>query len=167
MKLLEIERKFLVKNTAFKEESYAHKRITQGYLNSNPARTVRVRISGKQAFLTIKGIPESGGTTRFEWEKEIDLEEAEALLPLCEPGSIDKMRYLIKAQDKIYEVDEFFEDNEGLIVAEIELNAANEDFLKPNWLGEEVTGDEKYYNSQLGKRPFIKWTRAEQRKDSQ
>lgn len=163
MKMLEIERKFLVKNNTFKEEYFAKKRIIQGYLNSDPARTVRVRISGKQGFLTIKGSSESGGTTRFEWEKEIELQEAEALLSLCEPGSINKVRYLVKAADKIYEIDEFFEQNDGLIVAEIELDAADEYFEKPNWLGQEVTGDQKYYNSQLSKRPFLKWTVEEKR----
>lgn len=157
MEMLEIERKFLVKNNAFKEESFGQERIIQGYLNSDPARTVRIRISGEQGFLTIKGLSNSGGTTRFEWEKEIDLKEAEALLALCEPGSINKMRYLVKAADKIFEIDEFFDQNEGLIIAEIELNAADEYFEKPNWLGREVTGDQKYYNSQLGKRPFSKW----------
>ncbi len=161
--MLEIERKFLVKNNAFKEKSFAKKRITQGYLNSDPARTVRVRITGEQGFLTIKGLSNPGGTTRFEWEKEIDLQEAEALLKLCEPGSINKMRYLVKAADKIFEIDEFFDQNEGLIVAEIELNAADEYFEKPNWLGQEVTGDQKYYNSQLTKKPFLKWTDKEKR----
>jgi len=158
MKMLEIERKFLVKNNAFKDESFAKKRITQGYLNSDPARSVRVRIAGEQGFLTIKGLSESGGTTRFEWEKEIDLQEAEALLSLCQPGSINKVRYLVKAGEKTYEIDEFFDQNEGLIVAEIELNEADENFEKPNWLGQEVTGEKRYYNSQLGIRPFLKWT---------
>jgi CYTH domain-containing protein len=167
MKMLEIERKFLVKNNTFKEESFAEKRITQGYLNSDPARTVRVRISGEQGFLTIKGSSESGGTTRFEWEKEIELLEAEALLSLCEPGSINKVRYLVKAADKIYEIDEFFDQNDGLIVAEIELDAADEYFEKPKWLGQEVTGDEKYYNSQLSKKPFLKWTVEEKRNNRQ
>ena len=155
--MLEIERKFLVKNATYKKEAYDQKRIKQGYLNSDPSRTVRVRISGKQAFLTIKGAPDVQGTTRFEWEKDLKLEEARALLELCEPGYIDKTRYLVEVANKIYEVDEFYGTNEGLVVAEIELNAADETFVKPNWLGEEVTGDEKYYNSQLKKKPFSQW----------
>ncbi|WP_031426583.1 CYTH domain-containing protein [Flavimarina sp. Hel_I_48] len=155
--MLEIERKFLVKNHSFKDNSFSNKRITQGYLNSEPSRTVRVRIYGDQGFLTIKGAADAGGTTRFEWEKEIELQEAEKLLNLSEPGSIDKIRYLFKAGDKTFEIDEFFGENEGLLVAEIELNAADEEFEKPDWLGAEVTGDAKYYNSQLGKRPFSTW----------
>lgn len=154
---LEIERKFLIKNNEFKKESYQKTTIKQGYLNANKNRTVRVRITDHKAFITIKGKSNSAGTTRFEWEKEIDKNEAEQLLLLCEPSIIDKTRFLIKSEHHIYEVDEFYGDNIGLIIAEIELNSENENFKKPLWLGEEVTGELKYYNSSLSKTPFKDW----------
>jgi len=155
--MVEIERKFLVLNTDFKKEAHTKKRIVQGYLNSHPERTVRVRIKGNQGFLTVKGKGNDSGTTRMEWEKEIPVREAEELLTLCEQGAIDKIRYEIKAGNHLYEVDEFFGENAGLIIAEIELNDENEDFEKPSWLGEEVTGDERYYNACLSQRPFNTW----------
>jgi len=155
--MLEIERKFLVKNDAFKSEAFLENEIKQGYLNSNPERAVRVRIKDDSGFLTIKGKSDDTGTTRFEWEKEISREEAEALLKLCEPGVISKVRFLVKAGQHTFEIDEFFEDNQGLLLAEIELQSATEDFNKPDWLGEEVTGDTRYYNSQLSKNPFVLW----------
>ena len=155
--MLEIERKFLVKTDAFKSEAFRENEIKQGYLNSNPERAVRVRIKDESGFLTIKGKSDDTGTTRFEWEKEISREEAEALLKLCEPGVISKVRFLVKAGQHTFEVDEFFEENQGLLLAEIELQSATEDFNKPDWLGEEVTGDPRYYNSQLSKNPFVLW----------
>ena len=155
--MLEIERKFLVKTDAFKVEAFRNHVIKQGYLNSNPERAVRVRIKDDSGFLTIKGKSDDTGTTRFEWEKEISREEAEALLKLCEPGVISKVRFLVKAGQHTFEVDEFFEENQGLFLAEIELQSATEDFNKPDWLGEEVTGDPRYYNSQLSKNPFVLW----------
>lgn len=155
--MLEIERKFRVKSLEFKKEAYDSKRIVQAYLNSTPSRTVRVRIHGAQAFLTIKGAPDAEGTTRFEWEKEISVEEVEALLPLCEPGTIEKTRYFVKAGNLIYEIDEFEGANQGLIVAEIELKDPDQAFTKPDWIGEEVTGENKYYNSQLTKKPYLSW----------
>ena len=154
---LEIERKFLVKNEDFKKEFYQKKAIKQGYLNSDKNRTVRVRISDNNAFLTIKGKSNTSGTTRFEWEKEIDIIEAEQLLLLCEPSIIDKTRFYIKSENHIFEVDEFYGDNTDLIVAEIELNSENESFKKPLWLGKEVTGAKRYYNSSLSKIPFKSW----------
>ena len=154
---VEIERKFLIKNNDFKQEAYQQKRIKQGYLNADKNRTVRVIIANEKAFLTIKGKSNNSGTTRFEWEKEIDKNDAEALLLLCEPSIIDKTRFLIKKGHHIFEVDEFYGDNQGLIVAEIELNSENEAFEKPFWLGKEVTGNIKYYNSSLSKNPFVKW----------
>ena len=154
---LEIERKFLVKNDDFKRESFAQKSIKQGYLNSDKNRTVRVRIADEKAFVTIKGKSNATGTTRFEWEKEIDKSEAESLLLLCEPSVIDKTRYLIKVGDHTFEVDEFYGDNQGLTVAEVELNSETETFTKPNWLDQEVTGDVKYYNSSISKHPFKDW----------
>lgn len=154
---LEIERKFLVKNKDFKKEAFLIKSIKQGYLNSNKNRTVRVRISDEKAFITIKGKSNHSGTTRFEWEKEISKFEAEQLLLLCEPSIIDKTRFLVKKDGHIFEVDEFYGDNSGLIIAEIELNSENETFEKPLWLGNEVTGNNKYYNSNLSKKPFMDW----------
>ena len=155
--MIEIERKFLVTSKVYKTEASKKTRILQGFLNTDPNRTVRVRIKGDQGFLTVKGKSNEAGTIRTEWEKEIDVAEAESLLKLCEEGVIEKMRYEIKAGKHIFEVDEFFGDNLGLTIAEIELNSENENFLKPNWLGEEVTGDVKYYNSQLSKHPYNKW----------
>ncbi len=152
----EIERKFLVKGD-FKKEAYKEIRIQQGYLSSVPARTVRVRTKGNQGFITIKGIGNASGASRFEWEKEIAISEVEALLQICEPGIIDKTRYLVKSGKHTFEVDEFHCENQGLIVAEVELTEENESFLKPAWLGIEVTGDEKYYNNMLMKKPYKKW----------
>jgi len=155
--MLEIERKFLVVSEAFKQEAITETRIVQAYLNSSPERSVRIRIKGEKGVLTVKGKGSASGMSRFEWEKEISLQEAESLLPLCEPGIIDKIRYEIPLGNHTYEVDEFFKDNEGLIVAEVELQSETEKFNKPNWLGEEVTGQNKYYNSSLVKRPFSEW----------
>lgn len=155
--MLEIERKFLVTSERFKGEAHSVTRIVQGYLNTHPERTVRVRIKGEQGFITVKGKSNEEGTTRFEWEKEISVIEAEALLKLCEEEVIEKMRYEVKVENHIFEVDEFFGNNEGLIVAEIELNSESEKFPKPAWLGKEVTGEREYYNSQLSKQPYKNW----------
>lgn len=152
----EIERKFLVKGE-FKSLSFKATRITQGYLCSIPERTVRVRVKGDKGFITIKGKGNDSGASRFEWEKEIPVTEVQDLLKICEPGVIDKTRYLVKAGAHTYEVDEFYGDNQGLVMAEVELGAENEDFIKPEWLGEEVTGDVKYYNSMLMKNPYKNW----------
>lgn len=154
---IEIERKFLVKNLNYKSESFEKKYIKQGYLNSDKNRTVRIRVSNNTGFITIKGKSNKNGTSRFEWEKEISATEAEELLLLCEPTIIEKTRYLIKVGYHTFEVDEFAGDNSGLVVAEIELNAEDEVFEKPNWLSKEVTGDLKYYNSSISKLPFINW----------
>lgn len=153
----EIERKFLVTSTEFLSESTHSSRIVQGYLNSNPERTVRIRIKGTQGFITIKGKGNESGTTRFEWEKEIEVTEAEQLLLLCEDGVIDKVRYEIPFGKHLYEVDVFEGDNKGLIIAEIELENENESFEKPNWLGEEVTGDDRYYNASLSVSSYKNW----------
>ena len=153
----EIERKFLVTSTEFLSESIRSNRIVQGYLNSNPERTVRIRIKGTEGFITIKGKGNESGTTRFEWEKEIEVTEAEQLLLLCEDGVIDKIRYEIPFGKHLYEVDIFEGDNTGLIIAEIELNEENESFEKPNWLGDEVTGDERYYNAFLSNSSYKNW----------
>ncbi len=155
--MIEIERKFLVRSNEFKNQASKKFRIIQGFLNTHPERTVRVRIRGDQAFLTIKGKSSKNGLTRFEWEKEIPVAEAEELMKLCEPGLIEKTRYLVEIKEHTFEIDEFFGDNKGLIVTEIELHSENDTFEKPEWLGEEVTGDVRYYNSQLIKNPFINW----------
>lgn len=155
--MIEIERKFLVLSDAFKTEAFKSTRIIQGYLNSNKQRAVRVRLKGEQGFLTIKGESSKNGLSRFEWEKEIPESEARALLKLCEPGVVDKIRYEIKLGNHVFEVDAFFGDNAGLIIAEVELNDENELFEKPSWLGEEVSGQTKYYNSQLSNQPYNTW----------
>lgn len=152
----EIERKFLVAGD-FKSSVRKATRITQGYLSSVPERTVRVRIKGEKGFITIKGIGSESGASRFEWEKEITINEARELLGICEPGVIDKTRYLVEVGAHIFEVDEFYGDNEGLTVAEVELSAENEIFEYPAWLGQEVTGDVRYYNSMLMKNPYKNW----------
>lgn len=154
---LEIERKFLVKSEDFKKVAFKETRITQGYLSSTPDRTVRVRIKGKTGYLTIKGEGNASGASRYEWEIEIPVIEAEELLKICEPGIIDKTRFEVKYGIHTFEVDEFYGENSGLIVAEIELKSEDEAFTKPDWVGEEVTGDSKYYNSMLVKSPFTKW----------
>lgn len=153
----EIERKFLVIGEDYKKEASGYKRITQGYLSSAPERTVRIRVYGDKAFITIKGLGSSSGMSRFEWEKEILVEEAQALINLCEPGIIDKNRYLVQVKDHLFEVDEFLGENEGLVVAEVELEDENEIFEHPLWLGKEVTNDNRYYNASLTKCPYIKW----------
>ena len=152
----EIERKFLV-NGDFKSEAFKSIRIIQGYLSSVPERTVRVRVKGDKGFITIKGIGNASGITRYEWEKEIPVEDVKELLLICEPGVIDKTRYLVKAGEYTFEVDEFHGDNEGLIVAEVELPDENAPFERPDWLGEEVTGDSRYYNAALSVSPFKTW----------
>jgi adenylate cyclase len=155
--MVEIERKFLVKDTSYREEAFQQIRISQGFLNTHPERTVRIRIMGYGALITVKGKSSADGLKRFEWEKEINVEEAEELLKLCEPGIIEKQRYLIKKGVHIFEIDEFFGENEGLVIAEVELKEEQEQIEKPSWLGEEVTGQVKYYNSQLSKKPFKNW----------
>ncbi|MFN3967556.1 CYTH domain-containing protein [Flavobacterium sp.] len=155
--MVEIERKFLVLSNDFINEAFSKKRIVQAYLSSNPDRTVRVRIKGDKGFITIKGKSNANGTTRLEWEREISLMDAETLLSICESGTIDKIRYEIKVGNHVYEVDIFSGENEGLIMAEIELESEEESFEKPIWLGEEVTNDERYYNAYLSKKPFAAW----------
>lgn len=153
----EIERKFLVSSEAFKAMAETKSRIIQGYLNSDPERTVRVRIRGNSGFLTIKGKSNETGMSRFEWEKEIPVTEAEELIKLCEPGSIDKYRYEVKFKNHVFEVDEFLGENKGLLLAEVELASEKEQVDRPDWLGIEVTGRAEYYNSYLSKKPFANW----------
>lgn len=153
---LEIERKFLVKGD-FKRFSHQHFRVKQAYISSVSERTVRIRVKDQQAYITIKGSSDKTGTSRFEWEREIPVHEADDLLKICEPGIIDKTRYLVLFDNHIWEVDEFHGENEGLLIAELELNDKDESFKKPEWLGEEVTGDVRYYNSSLIKHPYTRW----------
>lgn len=155
----EIERKFLIVSD-YKSDVYSSVRIIQGFLCRTPGRIVRVRVKGEKGFITVKGATNASGVSRFEWEKEISKEDALSLLALAEPGIIDKTRHLVKNTDgkHIWEVDEFHGDNEGLVVAEIELAEENETFDKPQWLGEEVTGDPKYHNVTLSRNPFKNWS---------
>jgi len=158
---LEIERKFLVRDSSYKQLATSSSRIKQGYICSGHGRTVRVRTRGEQAFLTIKGPSVDGGLTRYEFEKEITLDEAEHLFRLCEPGIIDKTRYLVPSGPHTFEVDEFYGDNEGLVMAEVELSRPNQPYEAPPFIGREVTGDRRYYNSNLRQYPYKLWKEAE------
>ena len=151
----EIERKFLVVGE-YKNLAHSVMHLVQGYIASG-RRTVRVRISDERAWLTIKGPSHDGGLSRFEWEKEIEAHEALELLPLCEGALIDKHRYLVNVGDHTFEVDEFHGDNEGLTIAEVELSSTDEEFIHPEWLGAEVTGIKRYYNSHLRANPYKEW----------
>lgn len=155
----EIERKFAVVSDGFKAQAFEAVRIIQGYLCSDRERTVRVRVKGNKGFITVKGKSDDGGVSRFEWEKEISADEAVSLLNLSQPGKIDKTRYLVKNSDGIHvwEVDEFHGDNEGLVMAEIELSDPSDLFDKPEWIGKELTGDIRFYNSYLSKNPYKHW----------
>ena len=155
----EIERKFLVKDGRYKELAFASSRIRQGYICSGHGRIVRVRIRDAHGYLTIKGPSTNGGLSRYEFEKEITLDEAEHLMSLCEPGLIDKTRYLVKSGAHTFEVDEFYGENEGLVIAEVELGSEDEPYEKPDFIGEEVTGDKRYYNSHLRVNPYSLWKR--------
>ena len=154
---IEIERKFLVNSEKFKSKAKRSFIILQGFLNKDPERTVRVRIKANKGILTVKGLSTDDGLKRFEWEKEIELKDAEKLLELCEEFVIKKERFEVEIEDHIFEIDVFTEENRGLILAEIELENADQDFPKPPWLGKEVTGDIKYYNSQLSINPYCSW----------
>lgn len=162
---VEIERKFLVKPEYLKEllaSARSVDTIAQGYLNDEPCRTVRVRLHNDNGVLTIKGIGSADGMSRFEWEKDIDGAEAKMLLPLCLPGLIEKLRHLVPVRKHTFEIDVFGGANTGLVLAEIELTSENEGFERPAWLGEEVTGDKRYYNSYLAKNPFTTWAKSEE-----
>ena len=155
---MEIERKFLVKKKEdFKRQAYDSSHIRQGYIASGGGRTVRVRIRDDRGYLTIKGPSANGGMSRYEFEKEITLDEAQHLMQLCEPGIIDKTRYLVRSGNHIFEVDEFYGDNQGLVMAEVELGSEDEPYEKPSFIGIEVTGDKRFYNSHLRRFPFAIW----------
>ena len=153
---LEIERKFLVVGE-FRDQAYSYSRIRQGYISSGNGKTVRIRIRDDRGYLTIKGPSDQAGLARYEFETEISLSDAQDLMKLCEPGIIDKTRYLVRSGDHIVEVDEFYGDNEGLIMAEVELHSEDEDFQKPAFIGREVTGDRRYYNAHLRRNPYKLW----------
>ena len=153
---IETERKFLVLNDEYKAQAVKSYRIRQGYIAHDSGRTVRVRIRDEKGFLTIKG-PSIFLGSRPEWEKEISLQEAEDLFPLCKPGSVDKTRWIVPAGERFFEVDEFHGENAGLVMAEIELGSPDEPFASPSWLGEEVTDDKRYYNGYLAEHPFKTW----------
>ncbi len=155
---LEIERKYLVLDDSYKREAFSSYHIMQGYICRTSGKTVRVRIRDKQGFITIKGPSLDGGLSRYEFEQEIPLADAEQLMNLCESGVIDKTRWLVKSDKHVFEVDEFHGDNEGLVVAEVELSYGMESFKKPHFIGKEVTGDRRYYNAQLCQYPFGGWT---------
>jgi len=157
MEHLEIERKFLVTSEAYKANSVSKVRIAQGFLNTHPERTVRIRIKGDSGYLTVKGKSNDSGTARFEWETEIPVTDAINLIDLCEGIVLDKVRYEIPIGNHLFEVDEFFGENKGLVIAEIELEHEDEPFERPDWLGEEVTGEAQYYNSQLSIKPYNQW----------
>ncbi|RED48734.1 CYTH domain-containing protein [Seonamhaeicola aphaedonensis] len=159
--MIEIERKFLVKSDAYKAEANKKARITQGFLNTHKQRTVRVRLKDNEGFLTVKGPSNHDGLKRFEWETPISDKDAKSLLNLCESGVIDKIRYEVPVKNHIFEIDEFLGDNAGLVIAEVELQSENETFEKPDWLGEEVTGIIKYYNSQISKNPYCHWDKSQ------
>lgn len=155
---IETERKFLVRSDAFKAAARESHTIGQGYIAHDGGNTVRVRLLDDRGILTIKGRTIDGGMSRPEWEMEIPRQDAEDLLPLCQGGFIDKTRYIVPAGDGLaFEVDEFHGENDGLVMAEIELPSADTPFPRPDWLGEEVTGDKRYYNSYLTKHPYKTW----------
>jgi len=154
---LEIERKFLVTGDSYKQQAYACDRIAQGYICRQGGNSVRVRVRGEKGYLTIKGPSLDGGLSRYEWEREIPVAEALELMKLCHGGIIDKCRYLVKCGAHTFEVDEFYGDNEGLVVAEVELGSLSEPFECPPFLGREVTGEAKYYNGHLSRFPYKMW----------
>ncbi len=155
--MIEIERKYLVNSKDYRSLAFSKSHIVQGFLNSHPDRVVRIRIADDKAFLTVKGRSNSAGTTRFEWEKEIPTPEAKLLLKLCEKEILEKIRYFVRTGTHIIEVDEFLGSNQGLVIAEIEIEKEDDNIEVPSWVGLEVTGDIKYYNSQLSKSPFKEW----------
>lgn len=159
---LEIERKFLVLDDSYKNLATSSSHIKQGYIYSGKGKTIRVRIRDERGYLTIKGPSDKAGLCRYEWEKEVDLHDAEELMRLCEPGIIDKTRYIIPSGKHTFEVDEFFGENQGLVMAEVELVSEEEPYEKPPFIGEEVTGDRRYYNSHLRENPYSRWKKNDE-----
>ncbi len=161
----EIERKFLVVGDDYKHQAFSHSRICQGYICNGHGRTVRVRLRDERGYLTIKGPSDEKGISRYEFEKEISADEARHLMELCEPGRIDKTRFLVKSGNHTFEVDEFYGENQGLVMAEVELNSEDEPFEKPDFIGREVTGDRRFYNGHLIKNPYSTWPENARSKD--
>ncbi len=159
---LEIERKFLVLDDSYKHEAFSSSHIQQGYICSDRGRTVRIRIRDEHAFITIKGPSLDGGLSRYEFEQEIPLDDARKLMTLCEPGVIDKTRWLVRSGEHTFEVDEFHGDNAPLVMAEVELKTRSEEPKMPHFIGKEVTGDSRYYNSQLRRHPYSQWAETVQ-----
>ncbi len=154
---IEIERKYLVHDTSYRAMATSSNHIAQGYLSQDPDRTVRVRIKNNCGYLTIKDRPNKNGWSRYEFEKEITLAEAQELIKMCIPPVIEKTRYNVPYKGIVVEVDEFHGDNDGLIVAEIELEQEDQVFETPAFITQEVTGDVRYYNVQLAKNPYKLW----------
>ena len=147
---IETERKFLVTNRDYKKQYSSKEKITQAYLSKDPKRSVRIRVNNRKGWITIKGESDKKGLSRMEWEKEIPLKTAKKLLKICLPNPINKIRYKIQLNNNItIEVDEFLGHNKGLVLAEIELISKDQSFEKPDWLGKEVTGIKKFYNSMM------------------
>ena len=155
--MIEIERKFLVKSDEYRSDAFKVQLLSQAYLNNNPEKSVRVRIVDNEGFITIKGPSYDGGLSRFEWEKKISIEEAVELMKLCGDQLILKKRYFVKHNKIILEVDEFLNNNKGLVVAEVELKTTSQKISLPDWIAEEVTGINKYYNLSLITNPFSSW----------
>ena len=153
----EIERKYLVLGDSYKHEAYASSHVCQGYLCSDRGKTVRIRLRDDRAYITIKGPSLDGGLSRYEFEQEIPFEDGEKLMTLCQEGLIDKTRWLVKSGEHTFEVDEFHGDNEGLVIAEVELKSPDEKPVIPHFIGKEVTGDRRYYNAQLCVNPYCRW----------
>lgn len=154
---VEIERKFLVNGTAYRTQAYSHYNILQGYIAHENGRSVRIRITDNEAILTIKGPTDSRGMSRYEWNHVIPANDARELFLLHQSGSIEKVRYLVHSGPHVFEVDEFHGENEGLVMAEVELGSEDESFVKPDFIGREVTGDHRYYNAYLAVNPFGTW----------
>jgi CYTH domain-containing protein len=155
---IEIERKFLI-TAPYKSFASKHTYYRQGYISTDPGCSIRIRIAGDNGYITIKGPGNDTGISHFEWEKEIPVKEAEELFQFCHAGIIEKIRYLIPYENHLFEVDEFLGANQGLTVAEIELKSEDEVFSEPPWLGKEVTGIRRYYNSNLSKNPYSTWAK--------
>jgi len=155
---IEIERKFLVTSTAYKKAAYNFYDMVQGYIAHEKGNSVRVRITNTEAVMTIKGPSDSKGMSRYEWNHQIPVEDAKELMKLSQGGVIEKRRYLVHSGPHVFEIDEFYGDNEGLVIAEVELQSENETFEKPSFVGKEVTGDRRYYNAYLTTNPYKSWT---------
>lgn len=157
MKNIEIERKYLVKDSSYRNKAVSQHRIMQGYISQDPDRTVRVRLKDGKGYITIKSRPDEKGWSRYEFEKQITAEEAHELFKLCLPSVIDKVRYNVPFGNILVEVDEFGGDNAGLVVAEIEMESEDQVYDVPDFIGQEVTGDVRYYNVQLARQPYKEW----------